>query len=82
MKEILARLGSESPVLFKRLQRVFIAVAGIAGSILIADIPESVHIPAPIITACQYITFFATILFGTAKLPVKDPDELKDKLKI
>jgi hypothetical protein len=81
MNELFARLKSESPDYFKKIKKFALWLMGVAGAVLLVDIPENIHIPNGIMTACSYIVFGGSILFGSASLPVKDHSEMTDKMK-
>ena len=81
MNELFARLKSESPEYFKRIKRFAAWLVGVATAILLANIPEGIHIPAALTTVCSYIVFGGTVLFGSASLPVKDHSDMTDKMK-
>ena len=81
MNELFARLKSESPEYFKKIKRFAAWLVGVAGAVLIVDIPEGVQVPQGVMTACSYIAFGGTVLFGSSLLPVKDHSEMKAKMK-
>ncbi len=79
--ELLLRLSLRSPVFFKRLQKVFYTLAGVA-QLLVGLRDFGFVFPAVfasiISQSSAVLLFLAAVL---SSLPVKDPDELQKRLE-
>jgi heme A synthase len=78
MKEILTRLTSRSPKLFRQIQRYCAGIIGIAVSVLALEATHSIELPEKVSTACTYAIIGFTILGGFMKLPVEGGYEKED----
>lgn len=84
--EIIARMQSKSPTMFKNLQKLFGVLAALAG-IIDQVIKTGAWSPAQadtILQWCSYILAISAAGFVTSALPVKnvdEKDEKKEKIK-
>ena len=81
MKELFARWTMESPEFFKRLNKFALWLVGVAGAVLLIDIPEGIHIPPIVMSAAKYVVFIGGAIFGTSKATVQSPQRLESKLE-
>jgi len=71
MNEIIQRLFSRSPKLFRQIQRLCIGLIGIAGTVLALEATYGIQLSATIANALQQVLITCTVVGGVAKLAVE-----------
>jgi len=71
MNEIIQRLFSRSPKLFRQIQRLCIGLIGIAGTVLALEATYGIQLSATIVNALQQVLITCTVVGGVAKLAVE-----------
>jgi len=71
MKEILQRLTQRSPKLFRQIQRLCIALIGIAGAVLALESVYSIELSEFVSHVLEQVLITCTVVGGVAKLAVE-----------
>ena len=71
MKEIIQRLTSKSPKLFRQIQRLCIALIGIAGTVLALEATYGIELSEFTQHVLEQVLITCTIAGGVAKLAVE-----------
>jgi len=79
MKEIIQRLTSKSPKLFRQIQRLCIALIGIAGTVLALEATYGIELSATIQHVLEQVLITCTVVGGVAKLAVEGGYENESK---
>jgi len=79
MKEIIQRLKSKSPKLFRRLLRFSISLMAIAASLLGLESSNNITLPFWISKGCEYAIIAGTVAMGVSKLTVEGGYENEGK---
>jgi len=82
MKEILTRLSSRSPKLFRQIQRLCLAVMGLAGSVLALEAAYGIELSVTMQHVLEQALITCTIAGGVAKLAVEGGYEKQDNGEI
>jgi len=79
MKEILQRLTQRSPKLFRQIQRLCIALIGIAGTVLALEATYGIELSETIQHVLEQVLITCTVVGGVAKLAVEGGYEDESK---
>lgn len=79
MREILQRLKSKSPKLFRQIQRICIALIGVAGTVLALEATYGIELSATIQHLLEQVLITCTVVGGVAKLAVEGGYENESK---
>lgn len=71
MKEILSRLKSKSPKLFRQIQRLCLALIGIAGTVLALEATYGIELSERLSHVLEQVLITCTVVGGVAKLAVE-----------
>ena len=71
MKEILQRLTQRSPKLFRQIQRLCIALIGIAGAVLALESVYNIELSEFVSHVLEQVLITCTVVGGVAKLAVE-----------
>ena len=71
MKEILQRLKSKSPKLFRQIQRLCLALIGIAGTVLALEATYGIELSERLSHVLEQVLITCTVVGGVAKLAVE-----------
>jgi hypothetical protein len=71
MKEILQRLKSKSPKLFRQIQRLCLALIGIAGTVLALEATYGIELSETLSHVLEQVLITCTVVGGVAKLAVE-----------
>jgi hypothetical protein len=71
MKEILARLKQRSPKLFRQIQRLCLALIGIAGTVLALEATYGIELSETLSHVLEQVLITCTVVGGVAKLAVE-----------
>jgi len=71
MKEILQRLSQRSPKLFRQIQRLCLALMGLAGAVLALEAAYGIELSATLSHVLEQVLITCTIAGGIAKLAVE-----------
>jgi hypothetical protein len=71
MNEIIQRLFSRSPKIFRQIQRVCLALIGIAGAVLALEAAYGIELSPNLSHALEQVLITCTIAGGIAKLAVE-----------
>ena len=79
MKEIINRLTSKSPKLFRQIQSLCIALIGIAGTVLALEATYGIELSDKISHVLEQVLITCTVVGGVAKLAVEGGYEDESK---
>jgi hypothetical protein len=71
MREILQRLKSKSPKLFRQIQRLCLALIGIAGTVLALEATYGIELSERLSHVLEQVLITCTVVGGVAKLAVE-----------
>ena len=71
MKEILSRLKQRSPKLFRQIQRLCLALIGIAGTVLALEATYGIELSERLSHVLEQVLITCTVVGGVAKLAVE-----------
>jgi hypothetical protein len=71
MKEILSRLKQRSPKLFRQIQRLCLALIGIAGTVLALEATYGIELSERLSHVLEQVLVTCTVVGGVAKLAVE-----------
>ena len=71
MREILQRLKSKSPKLFRQIQRLCLALIGIAGTVLALEATYGIELSETLSHVLEQVLITCTVVGGVAKLAVE-----------
>jgi hypothetical protein len=71
MKEILSRLKQRSPKLFRQIQRLCLALIGIAGTVLALEATYGIELSERLSHVLEQVLITCTVVAGVAKLAVE-----------
>jgi hypothetical protein len=71
MREILSRLKSKSPKLFRQIQRLCLALIGIAGTVLALEATYGIELSERLLHVLEQVLITCTVVGGVAKLAVE-----------
>ena len=77
MKEIILRLKSDTPVFWKKVQKLSISLATTAITVLTVNSTYSLALPSTVITSLGYAVAIGAAIAGTAQLTQKDTTDAK-----
>ena len=71
MREILSRLKQRSPKLFRQIQRLCLALIGIAGTVLALEATYGIELSERLSHVLEQVLITCTVVGGVAKLAVE-----------